>query len=224
MCIAILNIWATSWDYGTYHTDDQRRLRWACASALSRQSLICPTKNHTSSPTGWLRMRVWRMGLRRPKRAIISWHGSFACFIAMKLLLAAFLLYLVEETKGHGRLISPAGRSTMWRYGFNTPHNTQDNQLSCGGFGVIISLLCHFFFPFCFIWNYAPISVFPQKSVCVCVWGDTLGIRQPNKSSPRNLTDDFGTEVGPQLENLEEISPTFEGPSRDFWQKIVSHG
>ena len=51
----------------------------------------------------------------------------------------------------------------------------------------------------------------------MCVGGgETLGIRQPNKSSPRNLTDDFGTEVGPQLENLEEISPTFEGPSRDF--------
>ena len=29
-----------------------------------------------SSPTGWLRMRVWRMSLRRAKSTIISWHGS----------------------------------------------------------------------------------------------------------------------------------------------------
>ena len=35
------------------------------------------TKNQTSSPTGWLRMHVWRMCLRRRKSAIISWDGSF---------------------------------------------------------------------------------------------------------------------------------------------------
>ena len=34
------------------------------------------TKNQTSSPTGWLCMRVWRMSLRRTKSAIISWDGS----------------------------------------------------------------------------------------------------------------------------------------------------
>ena len=33
--------WASSWYYGTYHIDDQRRLRRACASAQSRQSLRC---------------------------------------------------------------------------------------------------------------------------------------------------------------------------------------
>ena len=31
--------WASSWDYGTYHIGDQRRLRRACASAQSRQNL-----------------------------------------------------------------------------------------------------------------------------------------------------------------------------------------
>ena len=30
-------------------------------------------KNQTSSPTGWLRMCVWRFSLRRAKSAIISW-------------------------------------------------------------------------------------------------------------------------------------------------------
>ena len=34
-------------------------------------------KNQTSSPTGWLRMRVCRMSLWRTKSAIVSWDGSF---------------------------------------------------------------------------------------------------------------------------------------------------
>ena len=33
-------------------------------------------RNQASSPTGWLRMRVWRTSLRRTKSTIISWHGS----------------------------------------------------------------------------------------------------------------------------------------------------
>ena len=39
-------ICASSWDYGTYHIGDQRRLRWACAFVQSRQSLHC---SHTCS-------------------------------------------------------------------------------------------------------------------------------------------------------------------------------
>ena len=42
-CVALWfvlkGVWASSWDYGTYHIGDQRRLRWTCASAQSRQSL-----------------------------------------------------------------------------------------------------------------------------------------------------------------------------------------
>ena len=34
------------------------------------------TKSLTSSPTGWLRMNVWRMSLQRTKSTIISWDGS----------------------------------------------------------------------------------------------------------------------------------------------------
>ena len=33
--------WASSWDYGTYHIGDQRRLGQACAPTQSRQSLCC---------------------------------------------------------------------------------------------------------------------------------------------------------------------------------------
>ena len=43
---------------------------------------------------------------------------------------------LITFALGHGRLISPPGRSSMWRYGYNTPTNYDDNQMFCGGFYV----------------------------------------------------------------------------------------
>ncbi|XP_005092247.1 uncharacterized protein LOC101851474 [Aplysia californica] len=41
---------------------------------------------------------------------------------------------LFVKVRGHGRLIEPPGRSSMWRYGYNNPINYDDNQLFCGGF------------------------------------------------------------------------------------------
>jgi len=40
----------------------------------------------------------------------------------------------ISEVKPHGRLIEPPSRSTMWRYGFNTPPNYNDHELYCGGY------------------------------------------------------------------------------------------
>ena len=40
-------------------------------------------KNQTSSPTGWLRMHVWRMSLRKTKSTIISWAGSIYLFFTL---------------------------------------------------------------------------------------------------------------------------------------------
>ena len=37
---------------------------------------------------------------------------------------------------GHGRLLDPAGRSSLWRFGLSDAVNYNDNQLFCGGFGV----------------------------------------------------------------------------------------
>ena len=48
-------------------------------------------------PTGWMRMRVWRMSLRRTKNAIISWAGSFRVLVPhrhVRLLVIAALNYL----------------------------------------------------------------------------------------------------------------------------------
>ena len=40
LCTSVNN-WASSWDCGTYRIGDNRRLRRACASVQSRQSLCC---------------------------------------------------------------------------------------------------------------------------------------------------------------------------------------
>ena len=50
--------------------------------------------------------------------------------------LVTILMMLVARTDGHGRLIEPPSRSSMWRFGFKTPVNYDDNQLFCGGYDV----------------------------------------------------------------------------------------
>ncbi|XP_069134468.1 uncharacterized protein [Argopecten irradians] len=39
-----------------------------------------------------------------------------------------------SEVRGYGRLLEPPGRASMWRFGYNSPPNYDDNQLFCGGF------------------------------------------------------------------------------------------
>ncbi|XP_076454171.1 uncharacterized protein LOC143289153 [Babylonia areolata] len=52
------------------------------------------------------------------------------CFL---LLLFSYCLR-VPGVEGHGRLLDPPSRSSMWRVGFNnSPPNYDDNQLFCGG-------------------------------------------------------------------------------------------
>ena len=57
-------------------------------------------------------------------------------------LLWAFALFLlwafVSGVSGHGRLLDPASRASMWRLGFPTPPNYNDNELYCGGFMVSV--------------------------------------------------------------------------------------
>lgn len=57
--------------------------------------------------------------------------------MAFRAVLAAAV---VVEALGHGRILEPAGRSSAWRFGFNTPKNYNDNELFCGGFDVICYL------------------------------------------------------------------------------------
>lgn len=52
----------------------------------------------------------------------------------------ASVLVAVTKVEGHGYLAEPPNRSSMWRYGFNTPINYNDNEHFCGGFSVSIKI------------------------------------------------------------------------------------
>ena len=65
-------------------------------------------------------------------------------YVAHRPLIVGYVLCnVVRMVLGHGRLMEPPSRSSMWRLGYNTPHNYQDNELFCGGFQV-----CIFFYLF----------------------------------------------------------------------------
>ncbi|KAK2704501.1 hypothetical protein QYM36_016783 [Artemia franciscana] len=42
-------------------------------------------------------------------------------------------IVVVVHVKGHGRLLDPPQRSSMWRAGYKVPINYDDNGLFCGG-------------------------------------------------------------------------------------------
>lgn len=50
--------------------------------------------------------------------------------------LLIFLLLILKEADSHGRLLEPPSRASMWRLGYPTPIDIDDNQGYCGGFGV----------------------------------------------------------------------------------------
>lgn len=50
--------------------------------------------------------------------------------------LVVLAVTFAPEVQGHGRLLEPPGRSTMWRFGFDNPANYDDMGLFCGGFSV----------------------------------------------------------------------------------------
>lgn len=46
------------------------------------------------------------------------------------LTLACALSYV----SGHGRVVEPPNRASIWRYGYDSPANYDDDGLNCGGF------------------------------------------------------------------------------------------
>lgn len=67
-----------------------------------------------------------------------------ACFLTdtmATIVIASFVLLFVDACSAHGRMWDPAGRSTMWRVGYDTPHNYNDMENFCGGF-YVSTLVC----------------------------------------------------------------------------------
>ena len=71
----ILNIWARSWDYGTYHVGDQRRLRRAHMK-YECQWMVQPTIRHLALLGGCA--CVFEECLGRTKSTILSRIGTLA--------------------------------------------------------------------------------------------------------------------------------------------------
>lgn len=46
------------------------------------------------------------------------------------------VVLLLDRIEGHGMMLDPPSRSSMWRFGFKVPANYDDDGLYCGGFGV----------------------------------------------------------------------------------------
>ena len=78
--------WASSWEKGTYHKGDPGRLRWACTSPQSRQSLPCSlteymglekaADKHISDPFESMCMHGWRITNCTTLTFLFSWDGS----------------------------------------------------------------------------------------------------------------------------------------------------
>ncbi|XP_066154070.1 uncharacterized protein [Euwallacea fornicatus] len=57
--------------------------------------------------------------------------------INQSLILPVMVICLTARVvQGHGRLMDPPARNSMWRFGFPNPVNYNDNELYCGGFTV----------------------------------------------------------------------------------------
>lgn len=56
----------------------------------------------------------------------------------MKVLVSvvSVITFTAIGVQSHGRMNEPPGRSTAWKFGFDTPINYNDHELFCGGFDV----------------------------------------------------------------------------------------
>jgi len=78
------------------------------------------------------------MGRSNSRKATTKGAGGRDLVKGLILAAASVTAMLVVLVDGHGHLFDPPMRSTVWRWGFNTPINYDDNWLACGGTGVII--------------------------------------------------------------------------------------
>jgi len=72
----------------------------------------------------------------RKNHSLITIYQCETMYILVEILFLLSCLYDHHSVDAHGRLVKPPSRSSMWRYGFNTPTNYEDNQLFCGGASV----------------------------------------------------------------------------------------
>jgi len=82
---------------------------------------------HTPNKVAYLKM-IFACSFSRP-----------LCFSSSMIAKLVFIgaittIFQVPPASGHGRLLNPPSRASMWRVGFDTPPDYNDNQGFCGGF------------------------------------------------------------------------------------------
>lgn len=60
--------------------------------------------------------------------------------MVVKFVLLVALVY-IEEASGHGMMLDPPNRASLWRYDWQQPANYNDNEFFCGG--VTVSYIIH---------------------------------------------------------------------------------
>lgn len=66
-------------------------------------------------------VRVWR---KKKMKQIVLLLGTL------------LLVWCARDAAGHGMLVDPPNRSSLWRFDASFPVNWDDNQNYCGGFNV----------------------------------------------------------------------------------------
>ena len=61
----------------------------------------------------------------------------------------AIICIVLGYVQGHGRLLQPPSRASMWRFGFDNPRDDTDNEGNCGGRSVRFLLQLALFRTFC---------------------------------------------------------------------------
>jgi len=78
-------------------------------------------------------------------KSLTTTVGHDAVLPVFSAVLLQLLLY--DSVYGHGRLVEPPSRASMWRYGYGTKPDFRDNEQWCGGFRVCIASVMYVLLP-----------------------------------------------------------------------------
>jgi len=85
-----------------------------------------------------------RLAMTRESRMAAVGHNTQYNHLVLRVFSAVVLqLLLYDSVSGHGRLVEPPSRASMWRYGYATKPDVHDNQMWCGGFQVCTTAFLH---------------------------------------------------------------------------------
>lgn len=76
------------------------------------------------------------LGARAAGSLSVRISNELTSLFSFELSLSRKLLAAIASVAGHGRLMDPPARNSMWRFGYPNAVNYDDNELFCGGYAV----------------------------------------------------------------------------------------